>query len=106
MADLADIRALSDWIAAEFRPQRIVLFGSYARGTATVGSDVDLLVVMPFEGSASRQAAEIRRRLDVPFGVDVVVRTPRDLEERLALGDYFLREIAEQGRTLYESAHA
>jgi len=48
MVSMRDIQAFAKRVAAEFHPQRIILFGSYARGEATADSDVDMLVVMPF----------------------------------------------------------
>ena len=99
------IRALSRRIAEEFRPARIILFGSYASGRAREDSDVDLLVVMPFEGKGARKAAEILNRVEPDFPVDVIVRSPRQMRERLASADFFLREVVKKGRVLYEAAH-
>ena len=56
---LTKIELLCSEIAREFRPNRIVLFGSHAYGDSRPDSDIDLLVVMPFEGSPFRQAAAI-----------------------------------------------
>jgi uncharacterized protein len=97
------IQELSQQIAAQFTPERIILFGSHAYGTATADSDVDLLVVMPFEGQPFRQAAEILNRLSPTFSVHLLVRTAEELNERLALGDFFLREVVTKGKVLYES---
>jgi uncharacterized protein len=97
------IQELSQQIAAQFTPERIILFGSHAYGTPTADSDVDLLVVMPFEGQPFRQAAEILNRLSPTFSVDLLVRTAEELNERLALGDFFLQEIVTKGKILYES---
>jgi predicted nucleotidyltransferase len=47
-------------VAREFRPRRIILFGSYATGAATAESDVDLVIVMPFRGSSTDKVVEIR----------------------------------------------
>ena len=104
MVQLSEIQAMADRIVEHFRPEKVVLFGSYARGSANEDSDVDLLVVLPFEGSPTRKAAEILVRTDPRFPIDLIARTPEQLEVRLALGDFFLREVVEQGRTLYESA--
>ena len=92
-------------IASEYKPERIVLFGSYFRGNPTPDSDVDLLIVMRFRGHPATQAAEMRLRLRPPFPVDLVVRTPGKVRERLRMGDSFIRE-AMKGRVLYETAHA
>jgi uncharacterized protein len=99
------IQELCDQIVREFRPQKILLFGSYAYGQPSVDSDVDLLVIMPFEGSSREQAVKIRTRIDTPVALDLLVRTPEQIAERLAMGDFFIREITEQGRVLYESHH-
>src|SRR5205085_10297539 len=98
------IRQLSDRIAERFRPDRIILFGSYAYGTPRKDSDVDLLVVMPFEGNGLRQAAEMIRQVDPPFAVDLLVRTSAELKQRLEWNDFFLREIVDKGKLLYVAA--
>lgn len=76
MVDMDEVQAFAERVVAEFRPQRIILFGSYARGTATPDSDVDLLIVLPFEGKSWR---------------------------RMARGDHFLQQVLHEGRTLYEA---
>jgi uncharacterized protein len=96
------IQELSQQIAAQFSPERIILFGSHAYGKPTVDSDVDLLVVMPFEGQAFRKAAEILNQISPTFSVDLLVRTAEQLDEPLELGDFFLREIVTRGKVLYE----
>jgi len=58
------------------QPGKIILFGSYAYGQPTPESDVDLLVVMPFDGGYFHQAAKIRRHLALPIPLDLLVRTP------------------------------
>jgi uncharacterized protein len=97
------IQELSQQIVAQFSPERIILFGSHAYGEPTADSDVDLLVVMPFEGQAFRKAAEILNQISPTFSVDLLVRTAEQLDERLELGDFFLREIVTRGKVLYES---
>jgi predicted nucleotidyltransferase len=106
MIAMDQIKSLSMRIAQEFRPQRIVLFGSYANGEPTDDSDVDLLVVMTFTRRPVRKAIEIRSRVRPQTPVDVIVRTPAQIAERIAKGDWFMQEIVEKGRTLYEANHA
>ena len=105
MATLADIQQYAERIAREFRPERIILFGSHALGLARDDSDVDLLVVMPHHGKSWDQAAEIRSRIRPTFPLDLLVRSPEKLEERLELGDPLFIEIATTGRVLHEAAH-
>ncbi|MBI3423031.1 MAG: nucleotidyltransferase domain-containing protein [Acidobacteria bacterium] len=102
---LAHIQTLCDQIAREFQPDKIILFGSQAYGKPSVESDVDLLVVMPYKGSPFRQAGEILKRVIPRVGVlplDLLVRTPAQINERLAMGDNFMREILENGKVMYE----
>lgn len=106
MIDSEAIKGLSENIAREFHPLSIILFGSYAYGTPADDSDVDLLVILPFSGKPIHKALEIIRKVKPSIPVDLLVRTPEQVEERIANNDLFLREIVSNGRKLYESNHA
>ena len=106
MVERQQIAAFVNQVAEQFHPERVVLFGSYAYGTPTTDSDVDLLVVLDHEGHAAVQAAEIRKRIRAGFPLDLLVRSPRVIRERLAADDCFIAEILERGETLYEVGHA
>jgi len=99
------IRKLADQIAREFHPEKIILFGSHARGRPTPDSDVDVLVILPHKGKNWRHAARIRGRVRVTFPLDLVVRTPEEVERRLAEGDPFMADIESTGEVLYENRH-
>jgi len=100
---MRDIRGVARRIVECFQPQRIILFGSYAHGHPKPESDVDLLVIMETAKRSRQQRLEISQALSPrPFPLDIVVRTPQEIEERIALGDRFLREIITQGKVLYE----
>jgi predicted nucleotidyltransferase len=99
------IRDLAARIAAEFRPERIILFGSRAVGAAREDSDVDLLVVLPYEGSALSKSAEIIARIHPgTFAIDLLVRTPEEVAWRYEGGDPLIRDAVDQGIVLYEAA--
>lgn len=100
-----EIKEVTSRIAREFNPERIVLFGSHAYGAAHGGSDVDLLVIMKFKGSGISKAIEILRKVQPAIPVELIVRTPEDIDRRIKHNDYFLREIIEKGVALYESPH-
>lgn len=99
---LAEIQRYADEIAKRFHPERIILFGSYAYGIPDRDSDVDLLVVMEFEGRAQEQTFKIRRALPRSFPLDLLARRPEELRQRIQMGDFFLREVLEKGIVLYE----
>ena len=86
-------------LAREFRPQKIILFGSYANGNPTKDSDVDLVVVMRFRGSDTKKVVEIRGRVEAPFPMDLLVWPPK----RTRKSDYFTREVLTHGKVMYES---
>jgi uncharacterized protein len=90
-------------IVEKFKPQKIILFGSYARGNPRPESDVDLLVVIDTELKESKISLEIHRYLNVMFGLDLVVYTPKRLKERVDMGDWFVRDILKEGKVLYEA---
>lgn len=101
------IDAIVRQIVEKFHPQRIILFGSYARGNPRPESDVDLLVIMDTDLTESKQALLIDQSLERDlFGLDLIVRTPKNLKKRIAMGDSFLREITTHGKVLYETAHS
>jgi predicted nucleotidyltransferase len=90
-------------VGEEFGAQRVILFGSYARGNAGPDSDVDILVIGPFEGRSVDKSVEIRMKLRPAFPMDLLVRTPEKVRERVEMGDCFMREILDQGKVLYEA---
>lgn len=103
MTTITDILQLSEQIHREFSPQKIILFGSHSWGTPSEDSDVDLLVVTTFEGKPWRFAVEIRGRIKPTIPLDLMVRTPEQLQERLLKHDMLLTEIITRGTVLYEA---
>lgn len=96
------IPEIKEKIVREFQPEKIILFGSYAWGTPTDDSDVDLFIVKKsFEPRRKRQI-ELRKKL---FGsgvpMDLLVYTPEELNYRLALEDFFFEKIVNKGKVIY-----
>ena len=99
----AKIRRAARKIADAVHPEKIILFGSFAYGKPTPDSDVDLLVIMESNLRPHARVIQISEVLDPrPFPVDIIVRTPEEIEERLRIGDCFFREILSKGKVLYE----
>jgi len=91
-------------IVEMFKPQKIILFGSYARGNPRPESDVDMLVVMDTKLREVQQAIQICQQIEYRFGLDLIVHTPKKLMERTKMGDWFLRDVLKEGKVLYESS--
>ncbi len=99
------INELVSRIVGRFRPKKIILFGSHARGTAGQDSDADILVVMPVKGSKRKKATEIDVALvglDLP--VDVIVVTPEELERNKNQIGTIIYPALKEGKVLYEKA--
>jgi uncharacterized protein len=101
-----DIVAVAREIGSVFGPDRVILFGSHARGRPTRDSDVDLLIVMRDArraGEGYKTATAIRTRIDIPFPADILVRSPAEIRERLRLNDFFVKDILSHGKILYDA---
>ena len=98
----AAIDRLVQRIVPKFQPQQVILFGSQARGDARADSDVDLLVVMDFEGSAFEKGLEIHHALhDILVLVDVIVTRPEDFAWRKEIVGTIEWPAAQEGKVLY-----
>jgi predicted nucleotidyltransferase len=103
---MAYIRKLCKRIAEAYQPEKIILFGSHAYGKPTPESDVDLLIVMDYEGRPIEQMLKIHRELDIVTPVDLVVYSPKEVGERLQDGDMFIVDVMRRGKVMYEGEHA
>jgi len=107
MIDWVEIQRYCDDIAREFKPRRIVVFGSYAYGQPTKDSDVDVMVVMPFSKRRRiRPSLAIRQRIAAGFPVDILVREPAEIARRLRSGDSFITDVITHGKVMYEAERA
>jgi predicted nucleotidyltransferase len=98
------IAELAREIARRVKPQRIILFGSYAYGQPTPDSDVDLLVVMPHRGPPHRMATRIRLAVGPRFPMDLIVRSSAELRQGVSESEWFIVEILEKGIVLHDRA--
>lgn len=90
-------------IAEALKPEKIILFGSYACGNPAPDSDVDLLVILKTKKPRKERVVAVSVLLyPRPFPVDIMVKTPKEIENDLKKGNVFIREIMKRGRVLYE----
>jgi uncharacterized protein len=107
MVSRRNIKRYCTAIAAAFKPERIILFGSHANGRPNEDSDVDVLVVMRNARRLGRHpAAAIRMKVRSDFPVDMLVRDEREVARRVKQRDLFMLEVTERGRVMYEAVHA
>ena len=105
MVDEGTLRQAAERLAERFHPERIILFGSQARGTATDRSDVDLLVVCDCAGRRHQMMVEMDRALaGMGFAKDIVVMTPEEFLLDSQIPGTVARPAALEGRVIYERA--
>jgi len=99
---VAGLNAIVKRIVRKFHPDKIILFGSHARGEATSDSDVDLLIVMPVQGSVREKRLDIRQALhDLPLAVDIIITTPEEFARRKDVIGTIEWPATREGKELY-----
>ena len=91
-------------IKSEYKPEKIILFGSFAYGVPTDESDIDLLIIKETPERPIDRRVSVRRIVSDPnrcIAFEPVVLTPEELQRRLKIGDQFLMEIIQRGEVLY-----
>lgn len=96
------IKEITQKIVKEYKPEKIILFGSYAWGKPREDSDVDLFIVKKSQKRRMRREQELRLKL-YPAGLpmDLLIYTPGEVQKRLAMGDFFIEDIISKGKVLY-----
>jgi predicted nucleotidyltransferase len=97
------IRQIADKIVRHFHPNRIVLFGSRARGAARPDSDIDLFVEMDRPRGRRDPAVEILGLFGLrPWSMDLIVYTPQEVKRAIRKAGFVIDDIEGEGQTLYE----
>ena len=98
-----DVNKIITQIKKGYKPEKIILFGSFACGKPKENSDVDLVVIKKTKERAIRRMMRMAKIVKSPLGADILVYTPREWDEALKNGDFFVREIEENGKVIYGS---
>ena len=102
-----ELRSIVDRIAGRFDPEKIILFGSYARGVATAQSDVDILVVAQTDLPQRDRFRAIRRLLaDFAVALDVYLKTPEEYERWRCVVNHVVYFADKYGKVVYERGSA
>ena len=99
-----EINRIRNRIVDKYGPEKIILFGSCANGRIRRDSDADMLIVKRSSQPGFRRSQAVYKLLSnlrYKIPLDVIVYTPSEFKERFKIGDAFIREICEQGKTLY-----
>lgn len=101
---LTEAQQLAKTIVQKYKPEKIILFGSVARGDARRDSDIDLLIIKSSNKKKAyriKEVFELLRNSGRNYPLDPIVYTPKEIKKRLSLGDYFVKRILMEGETLY-----
>lgn len=101
------ISGIVEAILKKYKPKKIILFGSYAYGEPAEESDIDLLIIKNTKKRPIDRWIEVKRLLrdkSRMLGVSPLVYTEKEIEERLAIGDFFVEEVLDKGEILYDKA--
>lgn len=93
-------------IVEEYKPERIILFGSYAWGKPTRDSDFDLLIIKRGKKDFLVEQQKVRRIINGEVAADILIHTPKEVNQRVRWGDFFFQDIIQKGRYLYEKANS
>lgn len=101
---LKETRLLVNKIISFYKPEKIILFGSLARGENHANPDIDLLIIKKSKKKRPfrvKEVFEAIRGFERNYPLDPIVYTPEELKKRLSLGDYFIQRILREGKLLY-----
>lgn len=96
-----EVNKIINQIKKSYKPEKIILFGSFAYGRPKENSDVDLVVIKRTKERAIRRMMRMAGIVKSPLGADILVYTPREWGEALKRGDFFVKEIANNGKVIY-----
>jgi len=86
-----------------YKPDKVILFGSYAWGKPSKDSDIDLLIIKNTKQDPYQRIPEIRKKLNnFDFAFDILVLTPKELNKNLMANNFFFQDIVDKGKVLYE----
>lgn len=103
MRNQKEIKKIVNRIAKEYKPEKIYLFGSYAWGKPNQDSDFDLFIIKKTKEDRRLRQLKVRKIIKGELPVDILVYTPKEAERRLKIGDFFVEDIFNKGKILYET---
>lgn len=102
MKNQKEIKKITDQIVKRYKPEKIILFGSYAWGKPTKDSDVDLFIIKKTDKKFGSRLFDVAKVINSEMGTDALVYTPKEWEDGLEKKYYFFKEINNKGKLIYE----
>ncbi len=102
MEKTKEIKSITEQVVKHYKPEKIILFGSFACGKEKPSSDVDLLIVKKTRKKRVKRIHEVLMLVESDLPLEPLVYSPGEVKERLRLGDMFLRDVFEHGKVLYD----
>ena len=102
MIEKEKIQKIIEQIKIQFHPQKIIIFGSYAWGTPTEDSDLDLFLIMESNLRRDQRSRQVQKIFsDRTFPLDILIYTQYEVEQSLKRGDFFIKEILSEGKVFH-----
>jgi uncharacterized protein len=101
MSNEKEIANITKQIVKNYKPEKIILFGSFTSGRPKSSSDVDLLIIKETKKPRVERIKDVLMHVESNLPLEPLVYSPKELNERLALGDFFFQDILEKGKVLY-----
>jgi predicted nucleotidyltransferase len=98
---LEAIDSITDQLVRKYKAQKVILFGSAAKGRLNPDSDLDFLVIKDDKENFHARIAKLYKLINKDVPADFLVYTPSELAQRIKLGDPFIQQILREGRVLY-----
>ena len=95
------INSITNQLIQKYKPVKIILFGSGAKGQMSPDSDLDFFIVKDDNKDHYHRMVEVSGLVEKDIAADFIIYTPQELSERLRLGDTFIKSIVSEGRVLY-----
>lgn len=102
MKNQKEIKKITDQIIKKCRPEKIILFGSFAYGKPKPSSDIDLLIIKKSRKRKVERIKEILMKVESEIPLEPLVYTPKEIQKRLDMRDFFFQNVFRKGKLLYE----
>ena len=99
---IKEMQRIVTQISRNYAPEKIILFGSLASGRAEDARDIDLLVIKKTDKNPWQRTREVNRLFDHSVPIDLLVYTPEEIIARIEMNDFFILDIMEHGKVVYE----